>query len=46
MGTDATPQVSMPNIDNIDMEAYKAALRSKDPERIKEALGPEISARG
>ena len=44
-GTDATPQASMPNIDNIDMEAYKAALRSKDPERIKEALGPEISAR-
>ena len=44
-GTDATPQASMPNIDNIDMEAYKAALRSKDPERIKEALGPGFSAR-
>ena len=44
-GTDAIPQASLPNIGNIDMDAYKAALRSKDPERIKEALGPELSAR-
>ena len=44
-GTDAVPQASLPNIGNIDMDAYKAALRSKDPERIKEVLGPELSAR-
>ena len=44
-GTDATPQASLPNIADIDMEAYKAALRSKDPERMKEVLGPELSAR-
>ncbi|MCG9132320.1 hypothetical protein J5I95_11620, partial [Candidatus Poribacteria bacterium] len=43
--TDATPQASLPSIDGIDMDAYKAALRSKDPERIKEVLGPELSAR-
>ena len=43
--TDATPQASLPNIDNIDMEEYKAALRSKDPERIKKALGPDMAAR-
>ena len=44
-GIDATPQASLPNIADIDMEAYKAALRSKDPERMKAVLGPEISAR-
>ena len=46
-GTDATPQASLPlpNIDNIDMDEYKAALRSKDIERMKKALGPELSAR-
>ena len=44
-GTDATPQASLPSIDHIDMDAYKAALRSKDPERIKAVLGPELSAR-
>ena len=43
--TDATPQASLPNIDNIDMDEYKAALRSKDPERIKKALGPDMAAR-
>ena len=43
--TDATPQTSLPSIDNIDMDEYKAALRSKDPERIKKALGPEGAAR-
>ena len=45
--TDATPQASLPlpNIDNIDMDEYKAALRSKDIERMKKALGPELSAR-
>lgn len=42
---DATPQSSMLNIDNIDMDEYKAALRSKDIERLKKALGPELSAR-
>ena len=35
----------LPNIDNIDMDEYKAALRSKDIERMKKALGPEVSAR-
>ena len=44
-GRDATPQASLPNIDNIDMDEYKAALRSKDPERIKKALGPDMAAR-
>jgi hypothetical protein len=46
-GTDATPQASLPlpNIDNIDMDEYKAALRSKDIERMKKALGPEYAAR-
>ena len=44
-GTEATPQASMPSIDNIDMDEYKAALRSKDIERMKKALGPELSAR-
>ena len=44
-GTDATPQASLPSIDDIDMDEYKAALRSKDPERIKKALGPEGAAR-
>ena len=44
-GTDATPRASLPSIDDIDMDEYKAALRSKDPERIKAALGPELSAR-
>ena len=45
--TDATPQASvpLPNINNIDMDEYKAALRSKDIERMKKALGPELSAR-
>ena len=45
--TDATPQASLPlpNIDNIDMDEYKAALRSKDIERMKKALGPEYAAR-
>ena len=44
-GTDATAHTSMPSIDNIDMDAYKAALRSKDLEGMKEALGPEYAAR-
>ena len=44
-GTDATPQASLLSIDDIDMDEYKAALRSKDPERIKKALGPEGAAR-
>lgn len=46
-GMDATPQASLPlpNINNIDMDEYKAALRSKDIERMKKALGPELSAR-
>ena len=44
-GTDATPQASLPSIDDIDMDEYKAALRSKDIERMKKALGPEWSAR-
>ena len=44
-GTDATPQASLPSIDDIDMDEYKAALRSKDIERMKKALGPELSAR-
>ena len=43
--TDATPQASLPSIDDIDMDEYKAALRSKDIERMKKALGPELSAR-
>ena len=38
--TDATPQTSLPSIDDIDMDEYKAALRSKDPERIKKGFGP------
>ena len=29
----------------IDMDKLKEALRSKDPERIKEAMGPEFAAR-
>ena len=44
-GTDATPQASLPSIDDIDMDEYKAAVRSKDIERMKKALGPELSAR-
>ena len=44
-GTDATPQASLLSIDDIDMDEYKAALRSKDIERMKKALGPELSAR-
>ena len=44
-GTDATPQVSLPSLDDIDMDEYKAALRSKDIDRMKKALGPELSAR-
>ena len=44
-GPDATPQASLPGINNIDMDKFKAAVRSKDPEGIKEALGPELSAR-
>ncbi len=44
-GTDTTPQASLPNIAAIDMDEYKAALRSKDIERMKKALGPELSAR-
>ena len=44
-GTDAVPRASLPSIDNIDMDKFKAAVRSKDPERIKEVLGPELSAR-
>lgn len=44
-GTEAIPQASMPSIDNIDMDEYKAALRSKDIERMKKALGPEYAAR-
>ena len=43
--TDATPQASLPNIDDIDMDEYKAALRSKDIEGMKKALGPERAAR-
>ena len=43
--TDATSQTSLLSIDNIDMDEYKAALRSKDIERLKKALGPELSAR-
>ena len=43
--TDATPRASLPSIDDIDMDEYKAALRSKDIERMKKALGPELSAR-
>ena len=43
--TDAMPQASMPSIDDIDMDEYKAALRSKDIERMKKALGPEGAAR-
>lgn len=30
---------------DIDMDKLKEALRSKDPERIKEAMGPEFAAR-
>ena len=30
---------------DVDMDKLKAALHSKDPERIKEAMGPEYSAR-
>ncbi|MCY4552041.1 MAG: hypothetical protein OXC79_00080 [Candidatus Poribacteria bacterium] len=30
---------------DIDMDKLKEALRSKDPERIKEAMGPEMAAR-
>ena len=30
---------------DIDMDKLKEALRSKDPERIKEAMGPEMEAR-
>ena len=44
-GTDATPRASLPSIDDIDMDEYKAALRSKDIEHMKKALGPELSAR-
>lgn len=44
-GTNATAQASLPSIDDIDMDEYKAALRSKDIERMKKALGPELSAR-
>ena len=44
-GTDATPRASLPSIDDIDMDEYKAAVRSKDIERMKKALGPELSAR-
>ena len=44
-GTDVTSQTPLPNITDIDMDEYKAALRSKDPERIKKALGPEYAAR-
>ena len=43
--TDATPQASLPSIDDIDMDEYKAALRSKDIEGMKKALGPERAAR-
>ena len=43
--TEATDPSSLPSMDDIDMEEYKAALRSKDPERIKAALGPEFAAR-
>ena len=43
--TEATPQASLLSIDNIDMDEYKAALRSKDIERMKKALGPELAAR-
>ncbi len=44
-GTNATAQASLLSIDDIDMDEYKAALRSKDIERMKKALGPELSAR-
>lgn len=30
---------------DVDMDKLKEALRSKDPERIKEAMGPEMAAR-
>ena len=30
---------------DIDMDKLKEALRSKDPERLKEAMGPEMAAR-
>ena len=30
---------------DVDMDKLKGALRSKDPERIKEAMGPEYAAR-
>lgn len=30
---------------DIDMDELKEAIRSKDPERIKEAMGPEMAAR-
>ena len=30
---------------DVDMDKLKKALRSKDPERIKEAMGPEFAAR-
>ena len=30
---------------DVDMDKLKEALRSKDPERIKEAMGPEFAAR-
>ena len=43
--TDAPRQTSMPSIDDIDMDEYKAALRSKDIERMKKALGPDMAAR-
>ena len=43
--TDVTPQASLLSIDNIDMEEFKAALRSKDIERMKKAMGPELAAR-
>ena len=43
--TAVTDPSSLPSLDDIDMEEYKAALRSKDPERIKAALGPEFAAR-
>ena len=44
-GTDATAEASLPSIDDIDIDEYKAAVRSKDIERMKKALGPELSAR-
>ena len=30
---------------DVDMDKLKEALRSKDPERLKEAMGPEMAAR-